>query len=582
MKNLRCIINFLVALPFVLIQGFWYIPASNDFLIARRRQSIERINPSHKSEEEFVEDFCEANENWCKDKLYKKNEPFWFSKMFNWSSILNWIKAIWNQTIKNHHFISLSYIVIWMFVFTTAKYLVPIIIKNCLLFIFVFTLLLALNCIWIAKKHAKNVLLLWQICKLGAPNCLRIVNNKIKKILPWFEVQNFVKCLLRLAKSNAKKLLPLLEVCNLVIANSRKKSRNFILCSFLSMIINQMQLNRLFGFNVVSSKYRKKQKRSLISQSTTYHTSGSSSNDSSSASNDSDNTQTPSVAPEHKFRVVEKKYKTGAKKGVSHTTVSLIIPPYEFKRRCERDDYTYFSCNTCTSKHKFYNKATAKLVGKDTYELTSWPVTHACCPPAVQHKLVEFRRSLYDDIKRDPHQPLPKLYDAFREKIAKSIESEDDQDLFDALCPEFRSLSKGLYDHRAEFLPKNPKTFDEFDADHKSNKIEDESIIKGDFRTDDNSRVLLFSTDKCLEILSRAKGVAIDGTFKLAPLLWFQIVVIHAQVCGDTWVPVAFGFLPNKEYDTYYLLFDGLVKYMEKIKLPIGASYIMCDYEIGM
>ena len=68
-----------------------------------------------------------------------------------------------------------------------------------------------------------------------------------------------------------------------------------------------------------------------------------------------------------------------------------------------------------------------------------------------------------------------------------------------------------------------------------------------------------------------------------APVLWHQILIIQANVRGDTWVPVAFAFLPNKEYDTYVELFKGLKSYMQKIGISqIAATYIMCDFETGM
>ena len=74
-----------------------------------------------------------------------------------------------------------------------------------------------------------------------------------------------------------------------------------------------------------------------------------------------------------------------------------------------------------------------------------------------------------------------------------------------------------------------------------------------------------------------------NSAFISAPLLWHQILIIHANVSGETWVPVAFSLLPNKEYDAYFRLFDGLKSYMVKIGLPkVAASYVMSDFETGM
>jgi len=54
-----------------------------------------------------------------------------------------------------------------------------------------------------------------------------------------------------------------------------------------------------------------------------------------------------SQVPPHEFKVEEKVYKTGKKAGLHHVTSSLSIFPYEFKKRTERGQLTYFTCNGC-------------------------------------------------------------------------------------------------------------------------------------------------------------------------------------------------------------------------------------------
>ena len=51
------------------------------------------------------------------------------------------------------------------------------------------------------------------------------------------------------------------------------------------------------------------------------------------------------VLPEHRFHFEHKTYQSGKNKGKRHTTVSLIVAPYEFKKRMVRKDFVYFSCN---------------------------------------------------------------------------------------------------------------------------------------------------------------------------------------------------------------------------------------------
>ena len=88
-----------------------------------------------------------------------------------------------------------------------------------------------------------------------------------------------------------------------------------------------------------------------------------------------------SQVPPHEFKVEEKVYKTGKKAGLHHVTSSLSIFPYEFKKRTERGQLTYFTCNGCDTLGQS-NCAKAKKIswenGQFTYELVSWPLQHFC------------------------------------------------------------------------------------------------------------------------------------------------------------------------------------------------------------
>ena len=42
--------------------------------------------------------------------------------------------------------------------------------------------------------------------------------------------------------------------------------------------------------------------------------------------------------------------------------------------------------------------------------------------------------------------------------------------------------------------------------------------------------------------MSRAKSLGVDGTFKICPHLWHQVMIICAEVSKNVFVPVAFGF----------------------------------------
>ena len=234
-------------------------------------------------------------------------------------------------------------------------------------------------------------------------------------------------------------------------------------CCFLKAAYKLVMVSKWLGCFVVSSKVKRGPTTSPKTSTTVTYYSSSDSNTSGSSQGSN-----PATGPEHRFRVVQKEYKSGKKLGKKHETVSLLITPFEFKRRTDRSKCTgglvYFSCNGCQNKHGFYNKAVARKIG-DEYELVSWPLEHKCCPSAIQHLIVDFRRSLYESITkaykdstRPTEQSLPKLYEDLRHEFANSIKEQDNKDLFYNLVPKFRNLQKGLYAHRSQYLPTTPRS----------------------------------------------------------------------------------------------------------------------------
>ena len=58
-------------------------------------------------------------------------------------------------------------------------------------------------------------------------------------------------------------------------------------------------------------------------------------------------------------------------------------------------------------------------------------------------------------------------------------------------------------------------------------------------------RILSISSDFCLNLLGVCTKASVDGTFRIAPTNWSQIFILMAKY-DDKFVPVSFGFLPNK------------------------------------
>ena len=76
-------------------------------------------------------------------------------------------------------------------------------------------------------------------------------------------------------------------------------------------------------------------------------------------------------------------------------------------------------------------------------------------------------------------------------------------------------------------------------------------------------RVLAFSSQKLLKQLSRGLKSSVDGTFKSSCNLWKQHLIRMVKDNGY-WVPVVFGWLPDKSETSYKVFFYMIEKKLEK------------------
>ena len=107
-----------------------------------------------------------------------------------------------------------------------------------------------------------------------------------------------------------------------------------------------------------------------------------------------------------------------------------------------------------------------------------------------------------------------------------------------------------MYSIRRQYIPPAPTIQVELDTTLDWFKVSlgsDESMVKGDIIHIDGLRVLLFSTDESLKIMSRSRIILADGTFLICPYLWYQVFILNAEFRENCFVPVCFGLLPDKK-----------------------------------
>ncbi|CAF1019326.1 unnamed protein product, partial [Brachionus calyciflorus] len=133
-------------------------------------------------------------------------------------------------------------------------------------------------------------------------------------------------------------------------------------------------------------------------------------------------------------------------------------------------------------------------------------------------------------------------------------------------APTYRASQKHLYKLRKENLPPLPKErsdiiFEDDYARFTETNCHNRFLL---FDTKDNNRIIAFSSDTQLEILSKSKRWHVDGTFKAAPALYKQLYQIHAWDYNEMHACV-FIFLINKTEDIYNKMLDELKLAAEKL-----------------
>ena len=102
-----------------------------------------------------------------------------------------------------------------------------------------------------------------------------------------------------------------------------------------------------------------------------------------------------------------------------------------------------------------------------------------------------------------------------------------------------------------------------------------EVFLLHDSGVGDEERILIFGTERTVNLLHAADHWYMDGTFKIVPELFFQLYTIHGSTNAGFIVPCLFVLLPNKTGGTYDRLFD-LVKNLRPNMEPVT---VMMDFE---
>ncbi|KII73272.1 hypothetical protein RF11_04823 [Thelohanellus kitauei] len=88
-------------------------------------------------------------------------------------------------------------------------------------------------------------------------------------------------------------------------------------------------------------------------------------------------------------------------------------------------------------------------------------------------------------------------------------------------------------------------------------------------------RVIIFSTDDALNILSQTNSIFFDGTFSVVPDIFYQLFVLHGFIHGQIF-PLVYVLMERKTKESYLIVWRKLQEYITE-----NLTSAMCDFEIA-
>ncbi|KAI1695005.1 MULE transposase domain-containing protein [Ditylenchus destructor] len=212
-----------------------------------------------------------------------------------------------------------------------------------------------------------------------------------------------------------------------------------------------------------------------------------------------------------------------------------------------------FQCSTVLQLHKGFD-----VIGIST--------TH--CHDGIPYEISQrkAKAALRKSVRNHPEIRTKKLVD--------SVISYADPEIRSKLGPEVLSRRVRRIRHVNAAEPANPKTLDALKIPAKFQQIGNEKFFLSDMTTKEGARVLMFGTERGLELMAKIKKWAGDGTFEVVPLLFESLWVLYVRL-AHTFVPVLFCLMSNRVASTYISVLEKI----KELRPDVNPQSFSLDFE---
>ena len=206
------------------------------------------------------------------------------------------------------------------------------------------------------------------------------------------------------------------------------------------------------------------------------------------------------------------------------------------------------------------------------YENPTITQNHHHLPDQTNRPIHQMRARLKERAATEA-APIPEIYN---EEIARL---SSDPDAVNAIAPPFEQVRGSMYNSRHKKYRSLPKDISSIEVPEALSKtLSGEDFLQ--YKNEIDGTIIVATTGN-LKLLEQSPEVFIDGTFKTAPKLYYQLFTFHCFHL-EKQVPLVYCLLLHKTAEQYIQLFRALRDIMSKSNLVYSPKTIVSDYETGL
>ena len=247
------------------------------------------------------------------------------------------------------------------------------------------------------------------------------------------------------------------------------------------------------------------------------------------------------------------------------------------------DTTSYWECRFRREKNtRCPFRLVTKVKDDGQHQIIQMTDEHTCSQDITHIHDLSFRNKLKTAAKSQHSFKYAETYSREKNLLLGSIEDQDLRERVRLVLPQQEEFRSACYRAKKRGIPAAPRNI--FAIDFSVLETESRNMRDYIIAHDLPSGIVIFGTQETLREFAQARIKSCDGTFKIAPKLFHQVVIFMARIGDETFVTCLIACLPCKTRAIYDRLFYLIQHAIETSGFCADwtGHYLMCDFEYAL